>query len=60
MRNQQHEKLTYTIEEAGILLGIGRNSAYKGVKAGEIPSITIGGRKLVPKAALDAKLAGKA
>ena len=60
MRNQQHEKLTYTIEEAGILLGIGRNSAYKGVKTGDIPSIRIGNRILIPKAALETKLAGKA
>lgn len=60
MKQEQPEKLTYTVEEAGALLGIGRNSAYEGVKSGDIPSIRIGNRILVPRTALEAKLAGKA
>jgi excisionase family DNA binding protein len=51
---------TYTISEAGRLLGIGRNQAYEAAKAGEIPVIRVGKRLLVPKAALDRLLAGEA
>ena len=47
------EPLTYRIEEAAQLLGIGRNHAYEAAKRGEIPSVRIGKRLLVPKAALD-------
>ena len=53
------ESLTYKIEEAGRLLGIGRNGAYEAAHRGEIPTIKIGRRLLVPKAALEAMLAGK-
>jgi len=51
------EKETLTVEETALALGIGRNSAYQGVKTGEIPSIKIGGRILVPTKALGNLLA---
>jgi excisionase family DNA binding protein len=50
------ERLTYNIEEAGQLLGCGRNQAYLAARAGQIPTIKIGKRLLVPKAALDRML----
>ena len=50
------ERLTVTVEEAADLLGIGRSSAYMAVKDGSIPSIRIGGRILVPRAALERML----
>jgi excisionase family DNA binding protein len=43
---------TLTVEETGDALGISRASAYEGVKTGEIPSIRIGRRIVVPTAAL--------
>jgi excisionase family DNA binding protein len=46
------ERLTLTVEEAARLLGISRAFAYEAVRRGEIPSIRIGRRVLVPKAAL--------
>ena len=49
---------TYKIEEAAKLLGIGRNHCYEAAKRGEIPSIRIGRRLLVPKVALDRLLDG--
>jgi excisionase family DNA binding protein len=52
------ERLTYKIEEAGKLLGVGRNQAYLAARSGEIPVIKIGKRLLVPKAALDRMLNG--
>ena len=39
--------------EAARVLGVGRSTIYKAVKRGEIPVIKIGGRFLVPKAALE-------
>jgi excisionase family DNA binding protein len=43
---------TLTVEEAGDALGISRASAYEGVRTGEIPSIRVGRRIVVPTAAL--------
>ena len=40
-------KLTGTVDEAAEAAGVSRNSAYEGVKKGEIPSIRIGKRILV-------------
>ncbi len=53
------ERKTLTVPEAGKALGIGRNQAYEAVRKGLIPSLKIGKRLLVPKAALDKLLAGE-
>ena len=53
MRTPKDERQTVTVPEAARRLGIGRNSGYDAVKAGELPVIRIGKRLLVPKAALD-------
>jgi excisionase family DNA binding protein len=42
-----------TVEEAGRLLGISRNSAYEAARRGELPAIRIGKRLIVPRAALE-------
>jgi excisionase family DNA binding protein len=47
------ERKTYKIEEAGRLMGVGRNQAYEAARRGDIPTIRIGKRLLVPRAALD-------
>lgn len=44
--------LTLTVEEAGALLGLGRSSAYRAVARGDIPTIRLGRRLLVPSARL--------
>jgi len=41
-----------SVERAGTILGIGRSCAYNAVKAGEIPSIRLGKRLVVPTAGL--------
>ena len=46
------ERLTISIPEAARLLGIGRSLAYEAANRGEIPTIRIGDRVLVPMAAL--------
>ena len=43
---------TLSIEDAGRLLGVSRTTAYKAAKTGDLPTIQIGGRKLVPTARL--------
>ena len=42
-----------TVEEAGRLLGIGRGLAYEAARRGDIPTLRIGRRLVVPRAALD-------
>ena len=51
------KRLTYTIEEAAQVLGIGRSSAYLAARTGEIPVVRIGRRLLVPVDALESMLA---
>ena len=43
----------YSVVETAALLGVGRNLIYEAVRAGRIPSFTLGTRILVPKAALE-------
>jgi excisionase family DNA binding protein len=53
------ERMTYDIVEAGRRLGLGRNGSYEAAKRGEIPTIKIGKRILVPKARFDRMLDGR-
>ena len=53
------ERQTLTIPETAKRLGIGRNQAYEAAKRGEIPTIRLGKRILVPRAALERLLDGK-
>ena len=46
-----------SVEEAGRKLGLGRAAAYAHAKAGHIPTLKLGNRTLVPKAALAKLLA---
>ena len=51
------ERKTLSVEEAAEALGIGRTLAYEAVRRGEIPTVRIGRRLLVPRTALDQLLA---
>jgi excisionase family DNA binding protein len=57
MNDQQ--RLTISVPEAGKRLGIGRNQAYEAARHGEIPSIRVGKRLLVPIAAFERLLRGE-
>ena len=46
-----------TIPETAKILRIGRNSAYEAARRGQIPTVKIGKRLLVPREALERKLA---
>ena len=56
---------TMTVEQACRALGIGRSNGYRAIERKEIPSLRIGGRIVVPTAALkrllqlDALIAGE-
>ena len=52
------QRLTMTVEEAAVVLGISRATAYDAVSRGEIPCIRIGSRILIPKVALERLLDG--
>ena len=49
----ERERLTLTVEEAGRLLGISRALAYELVARGELPSLRLGRRIVVPRRALE-------
>jgi excisionase family DNA binding protein len=45
-----------TVEEAAAMLRISRQSAYQAVRNGEIPTVKIGRRMLIPRVALERML----
>lgn len=55
-KTETTERATLTVDEVAARLGISRGLAYEGVRTGEIPSIKIGKRVLVPRRALLALL----
>ncbi len=50
------ERLTLSVEEAARLLGVGRGAAYEAARRGELPSVRLGRRILIPRHALGALL----
>jgi excisionase family DNA binding protein len=52
------DRLTCTVEEAAALLGISRAKAYQCVREGQLRSVHIGRRILVPKDAITELLSG--
>lgn len=55
---ERSTRWTLTVSEAAKVLGISRASAYECVRTGEIPSIRLGGRILIPVRLLDQLLEG--
>jgi excisionase family DNA binding protein len=55
-RNEALAQATITVEVAARVLGIGRVRAYQAAKEGQIPTIMIGRRLLVPVPRLKAML----
>ncbi len=53
------ERRTITVSEAARILGISRGAAYAAVHRGEIPSIRLGRRYVVPIDRLDELLDGR-
>ena len=53
MPSNNTAKLAYSVPEVAKMLSISRASAYAYVRTGEIRSVTIGGRIIVPRKVLD-------
>jgi excisionase family DNA binding protein len=47
------ERLALSVEDAAGLLGISRTLAYEAIARGELPSVRLGKRIVVPRRALD-------
>jgi excisionase family DNA binding protein len=52
------QKATLTVDEAALILGVSRNSAYQAARTGELPTIKIGKRLLVPRIAFEKMFEG--
>ena len=52
----QGARRTITIEEAASQLGLSRNAAYDAAKRGDLPTIRMGRRLLVPRVPFEALL----
>lgn len=55
-RTELSERVTVTVEEAGEAIGLSRGAAYNAARRGDIPTVKIGKRLLVPTKALLTKL----
>jgi excisionase family DNA binding protein len=53
-------RLAYSVPEVAKLLGMSRGGAYNACAAGDLPSVRVGGKVLVPRERLEALLAGEA
>ena len=56
MKTDKEAPRTVTVRQAARELGIGRDQCYEACRRGEVPSIRIGRRVLIPRAALDRML----
>ena len=58
----KQDTLTLKVEEAAHILGISRNTCYSLISQGQIPSLRLGKRLVIPKVAIERMLenAGKA
>ena len=52
--NQDDEPLSVSVEVGGKRLGLSRNATYEAIRRGDIPSLRIGKRIMIPTRALDA------
>jgi len=56
---EKDDALAFSVDEARMLLGLSRGLIYEAIRRGEIPSLRIGKRILIPRAALQRLLDGK-
>jgi excisionase family DNA binding protein len=47
-------RLTYTVEEAGALIGVSRSTMYELVRSGEVASVRVGARRFVTAPTIEA------
>jgi excisionase family DNA binding protein len=61
MSNENHPpaRETYTVDEVAAVLGIGRTTAYRLTQSGQLTTIRVGTRVLIPRHAVDRMLRGE-
>lgn len=59
LREMTREALALSVPEARKLLGLSRPAAYRAVRRGDLPTILMNGRMLVPRHCLEALLNGE-
>ncbi len=47
------ERMTYSVAEVAQLLGISRGSVYNYIRSGEIRSVTLGSRIVIPRRVIE-------
>jgi excisionase family DNA binding protein len=52
------ERLTVTVTEAAVILGVSRTSAYELVRAGTLPSVRLGRRIVITRRSLEDLVGG--
>jgi excisionase family DNA binding protein len=50
------ERETLTVREVARLLGVGKNCAYDAIRRGQVPSVRIGKRIVIPRSAFQRML----
>jgi excisionase family DNA binding protein len=50
--NNSDQRLVLNVEEARVVLGLSRGLMYEAIRRGEIPSLRIGRRILIPRVGL--------
>jgi len=55
-KSNDREKLVISVEEARKLLGLSRGLMYQAVNSGQVPSVRIGRRILIPRVLLEQML----
>ena len=50
---------TYSVPEAGRIVGLGKNASYDAARRGELPTLRFGRKLRVPRVALERLLAGE-
>ena len=53
------ERLTYSVPEAGAKIGLGKSASYEAARRGDLPTIRMGRRLLVPIQRLKRMLEGE-
>lgn len=57
-QTQDRDRLAMSVEEASRALGISKSLGYELVASGQLPSVRLGRRIVVPRAALERMLTG--
>jgi excisionase family DNA binding protein len=57
MENKEPAERPYTVAQAADKVGVNPKTLYEAIKQGQVPTIKIGKRILIPRAAFDRQLA---